>query len=98
MPDGLPTPSTPETKPSTTRDTREPWVVTATMAGSTEQLRDLVEHTVRASEPSAALRALTALRAELDAFERLQVARALDAGSSFAAVAKALGISRQAAH
>ena len=57
-----------------------------------------MEHTVRASQPAAALRAMNALREELDAYERLQVARALDAGQSFSAVARALGISRQAAH
>lgn len=65
---------------------------------SHERLRDLVEHAVRAGQPAAALRAMTALREELDAFERLQVARALDAGQSFSAVARSLGISRQAAH
>jgi transposase-like protein len=57
-----------------------------------------MEHAVRAAQPAAALRAMTALREELDAFERLQVARALDAGQSFGDVARALGISRQAAH
>jgi transposase-like protein len=65
---------------------------------SPDRLRDLVEHAVRASQPAAALRAMNALREELDAFERLQVARALDAGQSFSAVARSLGISRQAAH
>ena len=68
------------------------------MSSSPDRLRDLVEHTVRAAQPAAALRAMTALREELEAFERLQVARALDAGQSFSAVARALGISRQAAH
>jgi ATP-dependent Clp protease ATP-binding subunit ClpA len=63
-----------------------------------DRLRELVEHAVRAGEPAAALRALTALREEVEAFERLQVARALDAGDSFSAVARALGITRQAAH
>jgi hypothetical protein len=53
---------------------------------------------VRASEPAASLRALTALRTQLDAFERVQVWRALDAGHSYGEVARALGISRQAAH
>lgn len=57
-----------------------------------------MEHTVRAAQPAAALRAMTALREELEAFERLQVARALDAGQSFSGIARALGISRQAAH
>ncbi len=68
------------------------------VASSAERLRELVEHALRAGQPAAALRAMTALREELDAFERLQVARALDAGQSFTDVARALGISRQAAH
>lgn len=63
-----------------------------------QRLRDLAEHAVHATEPAAALRAVTALREELVAFERLQVARMLDAGGSFGAVGQALGISRQAAH
>jgi hypothetical protein len=67
-------------------------------AGASERLRELLEHAVRAAQPAAALRAMTALREELDAFERLQVARALDAGQSFGDVARAIGISRQAAH
>ena len=53
---------------------------------------------MRASDPEVALHALTALRRELDAFERVQAWRALDAGSSYGAVARALGITRQAAH
>ncbi len=63
-----------------------------------DRLVQLLEHAVRASEPEVALHALTALRRELDAFERVQAWRALDAGSSYGAVARALGISRQAAH
>jgi hypothetical protein len=38
------------------------------------------------------------VRRDLDAFERVQAWRALEAGSSYGAVARALGISRQAAH
>jgi hypothetical protein len=68
------------------------------VATSSERLRELLEHALRAGQPAAALRAMTALREELDAFERLQVARALDAGQSFGDVARAIGISRQAAH
>ena len=68
------------------------------MDSPSDRLRELVEHAVRAGQPAAALRAMTALREELDAFERLQVARALDAGQSFGDVARAIGISRQAAH
>ena len=44
------------------------------------------------------LRALTALRDELDALERHQVGRALREGKTFTAIAQPLGISRQAAH
>lgn len=68
------------------------------MTDASDRLRELLEHAVRAGQPSAALRAMTALREELDAFERLQVARALDVGQSFGDVARAIGISRQAAH
>ncbi len=68
------------------------------MSSSPDRLRDLMEHTLRAAQPTAALRSMTALREELHAYERLQVARALDAGQSFSAVARSLGISRQAAH
>jgi hypothetical protein len=63
-----------------------------------DRLVQLLEHAVRASDPEVALHALTALRRELDAFERVQAWRALDAGSSYGSVARALGISRQAAH
>jgi hypothetical protein len=63
-----------------------------------DRLVQLLEHAVRASDAEVALHALTALRRELDAFERVQAWRALDAGSSYGAVARALGISRQAAH
>jgi hypothetical protein len=59
---------------------------------------ELLEHAVRADEPEVALHALSALRRELDAFERVQAWRALDGGSSYGSVARALGISRQAAH
>jgi hypothetical protein len=59
---------------------------------------ELLEHAVRSSDPEVALHSLSALRRELEAFERVQAWRALDAGSSYGAVARALGISRQAAH
>jgi hypothetical protein len=62
------------------------------------RLVELLEHAVRASDPEVALHSVAALRKELDAFERVQAWRALDAGSSYGAVARALGISRQAAH
>lgn len=58
----------------------------------------LLELALSAPEPTVALRALTALREELDALERVKVARALAEGRPFSAVARPLGISRQAAH
>src|SRR4051794_15679438 len=57
-----------------------------------------LERTLTATDPVRALRELCALRAELDAFERERVRLALESGASFAAVARALGITRQAAH
>jgi len=57
-----------------------------------------MQHAVNASDPEMALTALTALRRELEAFERVQAWKALDSGSSYGSVARSLGISRQAAH
>jgi transposase-like protein len=57
-----------------------------------------LERMLTAPDPLRSLRELGALRAELDAFERDRVRRALESGASFAAVARALGITRQAAH
>jgi hypothetical protein len=68
------------------------------LSDQSDRVRELAEHALRAGEPAVALRALSALREELVGFERLQVARALDGGETFAGIAKALGISRQAAH
>jgi transposase-like protein len=62
------------------------------------QIITRLERTLTALDPLRSLRELGALRAELDAFERDQVRRALESGASFAAVARALGITRQAAH
>jgi transposase-like protein len=53
---------------------------------------------LEAKTPIAALRAVTALRRELDGFERQQVARALADGATFASIARELGVSRQAVH
>jgi ATP-dependent Clp protease ATP-binding subunit ClpA len=63
-----------------------------------DRLAELLEHATRAGDAETSLRALAALRRELDAFERVQAWRALDGGSSYGSVARALGISRQAAH
>jgi hypothetical protein len=57
----------------------------------------LLERTLTA-EPTASLRALTALRGELDVLERHLVARALQEGQTYTQIARPLGISRQAAH
>jgi DNA invertase Pin-like site-specific DNA recombinase len=63
-----------------------------------ERIILLTRRMLLARDPLAALEDLQALRADLDAFEREQVRRALASGASYGAVARALGISRQAAH
>jgi ATP-dependent Clp protease ATP-binding subunit ClpA len=67
------------------------------MEGST-QLARLAAEIASAPTPRAALRRLGELRRELDAFERRQVAQALAEGTSYAAIARDLGLSRQAVH
>lgn len=57
-----------------------------------------LQRALTASEPLDALDALTRLRAALDVYEHEQVRRALGQGESFAAIAREVGISRQAAH
>jgi ATP-dependent Clp protease ATP-binding subunit ClpA len=59
---------------------------------------ELAERSAAAEDPIEALRTLSELRRELEVFVREQVRRALAAGRSFGDVARALGISRQAAH
>jgi hypothetical protein len=68
------------------------------MTSNPQRILSLLERALTAPEPADSLRALTALRGELDLLERVQVARALQAGETFAAIAEPLGISRQAAH
>lgn len=68
------------------------------MPAPQERICQLADEAAAANDPEAALAALHDLRKELVSFERSRVAQALRSGSSFAAVAKALGISRQAAH
>jgi hypothetical protein len=63
-----------------------------------ERLAQLAAQAAGAPTPRAALRQLKELRRELDAFERRQVAEALAEGSSFAAIARELGLSRQSVH
>jgi transposase-like protein len=62
------------------------------------QIITRLERMLTAPDPLRSLRELGALRAELDTFERDQVRRALESGASFAAIARSLGITRQAAH
>ena len=68
------------------------------MSVSGQRICRLAEEAADSLEPEGALDALTRLRAELVEFERQQVARALTAGRTYAAVAEAMGISRQAAN
>jgi hypothetical protein len=68
------------------------------MTYNAQRILSVLERALTAPEPTAALRALTVLRTELDALERVHVARALREGQTFASVAEPLGISRQAAH
>jgi AcrR family transcriptional regulator len=67
------------------------------MEGRT-RLAQLAAEIAGAPTPRAALRRLGELRRELDAFERGQVAQALAEGTSYAAIARDLGLSRQAVH
>src|SRR4051794_15371488 len=68
------------------------------MAFDAPRALTLVERALTDPEPLAALQALTDLRDELEQLERTQVARALQQGHTFTAIAAPLGVSRQAAH
>ena len=68
------------------------------MTAATGRIITAVQRALTAPDPLDSLEALTNLRVALDAFEREQVRRALDQGESFAAIARAVGITRQAAH
>jgi transposase-like protein len=61
-------------------------------------MAQLANEVAGAPSSRAALRMLRALREEIDAFERRQVARALADGASYAAIARDMGLSRQAVH
>jgi transposase-like protein len=63
-----------------------------------KRIAGLAARAADAPTPRETLRRVTALRRELDAFERRQVARALAEGATFAEIARDLGVSRQAAH
>ena len=67
------------------------------MAPPDRNLGDLLRRAVDTDDPDDALRAITAFRGELDRLERDAVACARVAGSSWSAIADALGITRQAA-
>ena len=68
------------------------------MTPHAERICQLAHDSAEAQDSDDALRALTELRREVDALVHVHVERALATGSSFSAVARALGISRQAAH
>jgi hypothetical protein len=68
------------------------------MPASPGTIEQLARDTVQIADPETALRALTALRRELDATEPEIVRRALQGGASWSQVARALGVTKQAAH
>src|SRR5438105_3306025 len=68
------------------------------MSASPATVEQLARDTVHIADPEVALRALTALRNELDKLAPDLVRRALQAGSSWSQIARALGITKQAAH
>jgi hypothetical protein len=61
-------------------------------------VEQLARDTVHIADPETALRALSALRQELEQLEPELVQRALHTGSSWSQIARALGVSKQAAH
>ena len=61
-------------------------------------IEQLAHDAVHIPDAETALRALSALRQELDQIEPELVARALQAGATWSDVARALGVSKQAAH
>jgi transposase-like protein len=81
----------------TSRPRRRTWTP-AVRRATTHRILNSLQRTLTSPEPLDALSALTTLRTELDALEREQVRRALESGYSYSAVARELGISRQAAH
>jgi hypothetical protein len=65
--------------------------------GGERRLGDLLRRAANTADPDDALRAITALRGELDHLERDHVTCARVAGSSWSQIASALSITRQAA-
>jgi len=70
----------------------------AAVSISGQRICRLAKEAAGAPDGESALRTLTLLRDELDEFERQQATRVLSRGLSYSQVARALGISRQAAH
>src|SRR4051812_32014039 len=68
------------------------------MAPNAQNIVALLERALTVPAPIESLATLAELRSELDELERTYVARALQAGESYADIARPLGISRQAAH
>ena len=68
------------------------------MSVSSPTIEQLAHDAVGIANPETALRALTALRLELDAAEADLVQRALRGGSSWSQIARTLGVTKQAAH
>jgi DNA-binding Lrp family transcriptional regulator len=68
------------------------------MEDSGHRIARLAAEAVEAASPREALRAARELRREVDAFERRQAAIALAEGSTFAEIARDIGVSRQAVH
>jgi hypothetical protein len=67
------------------------------VATGERQIGDLMRRAISTEDPDDALRAITALRGELDRLEREAVACARVAGASWSTIADALSITRQAA-
>jgi ATP-dependent Clp protease ATP-binding subunit ClpA len=68
------------------------------MGAATTTIEQLAHDVIETRDPEMALRALTALRQELESVEPALVQRALHAGASWSHIARTLGVSKQAAH
>jgi transposase-like protein len=70
----------------------------ASVPATSATIEQLARDTVQIADPETALRALGALRQELEQVEPELVRRALRTGASWSQIARALGVSKQAAH
>jgi transposase-like protein len=68
------------------------------MGAGTATIEQLAHEVIETRDPEIALRALTALRQQLESCEAGLVQRALQAGASWSHIARTLGVSKQAAH